>query len=192
MRVLLVPSADIAPLNSLEGTWTLLRCQKALELLETGEYGLLVLSGGICQPPEFQTQPAAEIMADWFRAQGVDSTLIVAEGESRDTYENIFCSLHALQIPRDLLELSVVSNWQHTLRFAVTGWRACKIRIKRIPLHHPVPVSYWFMEWGLLAYHVYDRSGSKRIACRNRLKRTFDGGVPDGRLRRRFDRLMPA
>ncbi len=174
MRILLVPSGGIAPRNRVEGTTTLPRLEKAAELLRSGAYDVLLLSGGQCHAPEVETQPAALTMAAWFAEQGADGVVTILEDESRDTYENISCSLARLQLQPGVHEITVVSHWQHTLRFMITFWLAYGLRIKCVPLHYPIPLTSLVAGWGLILYHLYDRYGTKYVARSYRAGRTKD------------------
>ncbi len=171
MHVLLVPSADIEPVNKL-GKRTLLRLQRAAELLQSGEYDCLILSGGQCHGPEVETQSAAVTMELWLAEQKITVPVLVIEGDSRDTYENISCSLKRLADYPDGHQITVVSQWQHTWRFALTFLLAHGIWIKRVGLHYPLPLHDIVMEWLGILYHLYDWHGTKRLAKANRAKRT--------------------
>ncbi len=183
MRVLLVPSADIAPINNLKGTKTLLRCQKAVELLKTGDYDILVLSGGQCHPWHIETQPAAMTMAQWFAKQGVSVNTIICECKSLDTYKSVMCTIDQLKIHGLRHEITVVSQWQHAIRFAITFLLGYGIRIKRAPLHYPMSLKDSVKEWLFILYHLYDRRGTKLLARKNRIARTYDEQSPGGNLR---------
>lgn len=176
MNVLLVPSAEIAPLDQLSGTRTLIRCENALIAWNSGKYDLLLVCGGKTHSPEFESRPAAVTMAEWFLDHGISAADIVIEDQSLDTYQNIEYSLRILTGLPGKHTITVISQWQHTLRFVITGLLAHTIWIRRIGLHYPEPNGFMLKSWVLLLYHFYDWKGTKAPAIANRDQRRKAAG----------------
>ncbi len=169
--VLFVPSGGIVPLNQLAPD-TLHRCQKALELWRTNQSDKILVAGGICHSPEIQTVSAAELMKKWFTERGVDEKSIIVEPESLHTYDNIRLGLEKLKAAQiENPEITVVTQWQHTIRCWLTFKLGYGINVKRHPLHYPVPSNVWWREWAFIAYHALDWKGTGFFAKRMWLRR---------------------
>ncbi|HRY36281.1 MAG TPA: YdcF family protein [Candidatus Magasanikbacteria bacterium] len=87
-RVIFVPAEQIEKENRLS-VRTTMRLERALALFKTGEYDLIILSGGIFNPLEVQTVSAARLMKTWLLQKEVKRECIITENHSLDTYENI-------------------------------------------------------------------------------------------------------
>lgn len=174
-RVLFVPSCGVTEHNVLTPTDTLLRCEEGLKLWRSGDYDYILVTGGLFNPKHVQSIPAGMLMRGWFIARGVDPNKVIEETRSLDTFENIKFGLEELRkrgIPdRDI---TVVTQWQHAWRFAITFRRAYGIKVKRVPLEYAMSWKSWLIEFVLIAYHAYDRYGTKHVAQKNRDDRRKD------------------
>lgn len=176
-RYLFIPSCEVQPINSLTHTTTLRRLQHGLQMWRRGDYDKIVVMGGIYLPPEVQTRPSGELMKEWLVQQGVDAASIIDENGSRDTYENIALALHGISDDRRP-NITVVSHWQHTLRFLVTFWLAHRIRVGIEPMFYWVDAKTFVLEWVILLIHLFDRYGKGKIVSKNRAARTFPRPQP--------------
>ena len=179
VKVLLCPAELLTPMDQLSSN-TRRRCEAALALWQTGEYELMLLTGGRFLPQSVQTQPAAEVMAEWFKRRGVAVDQIVVEHGSVDTYENIRLgmqrinsALTARHIFPISVEFTVCTQYQHCLRFLITFWLAHGIHIKTHAVRQPeMSWKDWCVEWlVLIPYHLYDWNGTGWVAETNRKKR---------------------
>lgn len=173
MRYLFIPSCEVAPQDSLRGTTTEYRLQRGLELWRTGTFDRIVVMGGVYLPSWRQTRPSAELMYEWLVEHGVHSMYIIVEARSRDTYENISLALELLPLHDPHLEITVVSHWQHTLRIAVTFWRAHRLKVRIIPLWYWVSFKTFCVEWVGLFVHLFDKTGTSWFSRYNKRSRTF-------------------
>jgi len=96
-KILMVPACEISEKDKISNTETESRCVSALIKWQTGRYTKLLLCGGIFLPPHLQTRPAADLMAEWFRREGVTSKDILIDDLSRDSFENAFFGLKKLE-----------------------------------------------------------------------------------------------
>lgn len=167
MKILMIPAELVDPVDKLSAN-TLRRCQAGLEAWVGGDYEMILLSGGIFLPRDRQTKPAAETMKEWFVSRGVDPEVILVEGDSLDTYENVRFNA---SLTRD--QITVLTQYQHAIRFLLTFYLALGVRIKVIPIRQPA-MSWkdWFMEWlVLIPYHLIDWKGTLFLARYNRRSR---------------------
>jgi len=172
MRYLFVPSCEVAPKNSLVGTMTEKRLMRALSLWQRGKYDAIVVMGGIYLPSDVQTIASSILMRSWLNAQGVPATKILCEELSRDTYENIAGALRLVERDHDQ-HFTVVTHWQHALRFWVTFRLAHQRKVQLAPMWYWVGFKNFCLEWAMLLVHVFDPKGTGRIATANREKRTY-------------------
>lgn len=180
-RIIFVPGADVFTLNQLAGTATEIRLIGALELWHEGGYDYFLVSGGLCESKEVQTIPIGELMKSWLTTRGISEDKIIVESEALDTYENISEGMNALTdegINPYHTEITVVSQWQHALRIALTCFLAHGLRVKRHGLHYREPISRLIMEWIMLVYHLLDREGKGKHARRNRAARRARSVAP--------------
>ena len=171
VKILFVPAELINPKNVLSDN-TLCRCRAALKLWQSGDFDLLLLTGGLFLEPERQTRPASEIMRDWFVENGVSQDWIRTERQSLDTYQNVSLSLQELQDVH-IESITVVTQYQHALRFLATFFLAHGQRIRVNMIRQPA-MSWkdWFMEWLVLVpYHLIDWRGTLWLATWNRQQR---------------------
>lgn len=173
MKYLLIPSCEVLPLDSLENTQTLERLQAGLLEWEKNAYDFIIVSGGIYLPPEIQTIPCAILMRNWLVENNVSEENIICETSSRDTYENIECSMKLI-LDDKYSKITVVSHWQHCLRFKTTFWRKYKKRIYVIPMWNMLSLKGFILEWIFLAIHIVDKNGTSRFVAKVRNDRTFD------------------
>lgn len=178
MRVLLVPSGGIAPVDSLEGTSTLHRCEGALVLLQTSQFDVLVLSGGQCHGPSIETQSAADTMEGWFESHLVVAPIMLIERWARDTYENISRTVELLRTVPGKHDITVVTHWQHSIRFQITFWLAHRIWVRTKPLHYTIAWKEWVWGWVYVLYHLYDWKGTKHFARAGREGRLYGSPQP--------------
>lgn len=158
--VLMIPACE----PEVEGTQTEKRLIEGLKIWEKGCFDRILVCGG--RYTSRQTRPAARLMGEWLKERGVPAERIIYEGNSRDTFENVFFSLKVLPLSADVY---VVSHWQHAIRIWMCFRKHGK-QVKTFPLSRPFVI---FKEFLFLAYHVYDPYGNKPIARKNRRKRTF-------------------
>ncbi len=177
MRVLLVPSGDIAPVNSLKGTRTLTRCQKACAVLLKSQFDILVLSGGQCHNHATETQPSAITMEKWFAKQGIPLPFCVLEKRALDTYQNVAHSLEALKKYPGPHDITIVSHWLHAFRFQLIFRWAHNVKIRRASVYYWLPLRDIGFGLGMFFYHIYDRYGLKSIAVKNREAREVLSGA---------------
>ena len=74
--------------GQLELTDAVDRISQAAILLRTGKARVALLSGGIVFPRAGDPPSEAEVLAAWFREQGIEPDRLVLEGRSRNTREN--------------------------------------------------------------------------------------------------------
>jgi len=170
-KYLMIPSNEVFSLNQLRGTFTEKRLKRGFKIWKKGGYDKIIVSGGIFLPPHIQTVAAGLLMEDWLRTQRVWSENVLVEDKSRDTYENI--SLSLALIKEEKPEITVVTHWQHALRFWVTFRRAHNVKVKIHPMFYWVDLKTFVMEWFILLVHLFDRDGTGKIATKNRLDRTY-------------------
>lgn len=172
-KILLVPMGRIIPTNGIKGTNTELRCLAALTLWQANEYKLLITTGAICHRSEIQTKPGADILADWFIAQGVGREFITRT-YSHDTYEDVTGALQILKtaIWLDNPLVTVVSGRAHCERFLVTSENYGH-QFDIYPLDYPISRLEQILERLLLRYHRWDKKGTGLLARWNRARRTY-------------------
>ncbi len=172
MRYLLIPSCEVAPVDQLDGTETERRLNAGLAMWKRGQFEMIIVSGGVYMPPEIQTRPSGTLMKEWLVRCGVKEHLIIAETRSRDTYENISGVMDALWGKRTGT-ITVISQWQHALRFWITFHRAHGVAVEIIPLRYHVGLKRFLMEWLLILIHVFDKTGTSWLVRKNKQDRTF-------------------
>ncbi len=171
-RILMVPSWQLVPRDRLSPRDTQIVCQAALELWQTGLFDLLLLTGGLFLPSYIQSKPSSELMKNWFVAQGVESTRIVTETRSLDTFENIAYSLTELRrLGISHPDITVCTQWQHAVRIRHTFKRAHGIEIQIYTLNFDLPPLEHARQWLYIAYHCYDTRGDKWLARTVRRRR---------------------
>lgn len=90
------------------------RCQAAVALYRDGAPCPVFLAGG--KPdPQIKGAPCAELMRDWMLAQGVASSDIVVENQSRTTHENAV-EVQRLLAARGIQRVVLVTHAWHMLR----------------------------------------------------------------------------
>ena len=193
--VLMVPSLQIVAIDVLSPKDTLIVCEEALKLWQTGDYEILLTSAGLFLPPEKQTRPAATLMAEWFIERGVPAERIIAEAHSLDTYENLSLSLATLEERGIDADITVCTHWTQAERIRHT-FKVAHARIVHVHgISFPFSAAEWIYQWACIAYHYMDRDGSGWLARRIRFKRDLQTRAPkDGALRTPrenswFDRL---
>lgn len=188
MKLLFVPSCDIKPINRLEGTYTLKRLEKAIQLWRTGQYDGMILSGGTVSPESIQTKPHADIMKEWVLQQeaGPSDEQIIVENCSLDTYENARFSQQAVtnwlavrnassyqKIATSSIKLTVVTEKNHGRRFLITfrrglGWGNVTV----VPADYTLSFAGLLLEWALRLMHLIDPVGKGPLARLNQKMRT--------------------
>lgn len=171
MRYLLIPACEVKKKNSLAGTTTKKRLKKGVVLWKKGVYDAIIVTGGIYLPPQIQTIPSGNLMKEWLREKGISSESIICENRSRDTYENIQGTLSLIAEDRDP-QLTVVTHWQHALRFWVTFRLAFGVKICIKPMYYRIGWKNFLLEWPMLFCHLVDKKGTGFIARSNREKRS--------------------
>jgi len=173
LKILLVPAEAIDPLNQLSAN-TLRRCEAALEVWRTGQFDRILVTGGMFLDQKRQTIPAATIMWDWFTKHGVRDNQILVEPGSLDTYQNIDFGLRLLREEGCAdAQITVITQYQHALRFAITFFLAHQRRINLIMIRQPAMLwKEWLMEWlVIIPYHLIDWRGTLWLARHNRAQR---------------------
>lgn len=171
MRYLLIPAQEVSPCDLLQGTKTELRLIEGLRLWGSGKFDAIIVCGGVYLPQETQTTPAARIMKEWLVSHGVPAENTMAEERSRDTYENISYALE--MIGGKASQITVVTHWQHALRFRLTFRLAHKMKVRTEPMYYWTGFKSFALEWAILLVHLFDPSGTGRIARWNRKSRTY-------------------
>ncbi|MDP3996373.1 MAG: YdcF family protein [bacterium] len=173
MKYLLIPSCEVARRDKLSGTTTERRLKRGISLWKSGGFDRIIVSGGICFPPDVQTLSMAFLMFSWLKERGISGEVILCEGMSKDTFENIAFSLAFIESDRDA-EITIVTHWQHALRFWATlrfGYRDCVASV--IPMWYWVNLKDFTLEWAMLLVHLLDPRGKCFIAQWNRRRRSF-------------------
>ncbi|MDD5217882.1 MAG: YdcF family protein [Candidatus Omnitrophica bacterium] len=174
-KILLIPSCGIQPVDFPSPQDTLIRLRQGLKLWRMAAYDTILVTGGIFHPHWIQTRPAAHIMRDWLINQGVPEDYILTEDKSVDTFENVNNSVGVLmEADAWPAEITVVTQWQHALRFATTFLYGHGVWIKTFGLHYPVSLTTSLNECLFIAYHLLDPTGKGRLAARNRESRRQD------------------
>lgn len=166
MRVLLVPSGWDSPL--LDGSDTRRRCDGALRQWQSGKYDVVICCGGKFRPKSEMGESAAELMKKYLRTRGVPNRVILVEDRSVDTYENCTFALRVLKkTHREIETLTIVSQWQHTLRLQLTFFLA------HARIVHGVYLPSWPLpaEVARLLYHLFDWRGTGTVARSNKRAR---------------------
>ena len=171
MRYLFIPSCEVATKDTLTGTTTEKRLIRGLALWQRGGFDAIIVTGGIYLPPEQQTIPSGILMEHWLMENGVPGKAIICEDRSRDTFENISGAL-ALVANDPAPKFTVVTHWQHALRFWVTFRLAYRRKIAFVPMRYWIGLTGFVLEWAFLLVHIIDPRGTGRIATRNREMRT--------------------
>jgi hypothetical protein len=172
MKFLFIPSCEVAAQNTLDGTTTEKRLVAGINLWNKGGFDKIIVTGGIYLPPNLQTIPSGELMRDWLINQGVPAEKIVCENKSRDTYENISEALKLVADDHNPA-FTVITHWQHALRFWITFRPTDKYKVKIIPLWYWYGIKTFVLEWFILLVHLFDKKGTGWIATKNRQARTF-------------------
>ena len=171
MKIILVPAGGISAINKLSSD-TLTRCKAALKLWQKGGFDKILLSGGIFLPPSIQTKPAALLMKQWLKNAGINEKYLLLEEQSRDTFENVKLSLDILNKTSNDWQITIITHWQHAIRFWITFSLGYGIKIKIHPLFYKLPLQAMFKEFLSIIYHIYDPQGVKKIPRLNREKRS--------------------
>lgn len=171
-QILMVPSWQIVPRDRLSPRDTQIVCRAALQLWNTGQYDLLLLTGGVFLPPRIQIRPSAELMKDWFMSQGMESSRIVTETRSLDTFENIAFALAELRrLGVVHPDITVCTQWLHAARIRHTFQRAHGISIRVHAIRFDMPWHDLAWQWFCAAYHWYDPAGTGWLARTIRRRR---------------------
>jgi uncharacterized SAM-binding protein YcdF (DUF218 family) len=109
------------------------RILTALDLLRSGQARTVLLTGGVVFPHPGEA-PEAEVLARWFRDQGIAADRIVVEAASRNTHENATLSAPILAAHGWNRLLLVTSAW-HAPR-ALGCFRAVGLHPDLLPVDH--------------------------------------------------------
>lgn len=151
MKFLLVPACDISPKDSLEDTKTLARLKKGLSLWKDKDFDYIVVTGGVFS--KNQTKSAALAMSGWLIKKSVSTEKILVENYSLDTFHNVEFSMEIIRKFDADPAITVVSHWQHCLRFKVTFYKRFYIKIKIAPIWD-FDLKTFFQEWAYLLIHL--------------------------------------
>lgn len=151
-----------------------------MELWRTGQFDLMVLSGGIVAPRYIQTRPHAHTMKEWVINQpgAPDNEQILIDEMSRDSYENTYFSYDRIKtagynpIIQDIT-LTIVSEIHHARRLRITfqkgiGWQSINIA----PVNYKLSFGMCLLEYALYIMHAVDPEGIGPLAKLNRWLRT--------------------
>lgn len=174
VRILVIPSCEVAPIDVLRGTETWRRLEHGLGYWNTGDFDLIAVTGGLYLPANVQQTPSGILMARCLERAGVPQQKLLVETGSRDTFENVSGLLQLCkQDPRtkdQVLVFTVVTHWQHAWRLWLT-FRAWGHRVALHGLRYPIGPRFW-MEWLFLLVHILDPRGTGWLASKNRRDRT--------------------
>ncbi len=178
IEVLFIPSCGIEPTDKLSPQDTLIRLFHGLCLWESGDYKMILVTGGFSYSPFVQTKPASHIMRDWLIGRGVNPDCILVEDQSVDTFESIKFGLQTLRqrMTIELLgeqvklpvDITVVTHRQHARRYWVSFKLGYGINVRLANLDYQVPSMVALEEWLCLAYHLLDPKGKGPLARNNR------------------------
>ncbi|MFH1047067.1 MAG: YdcF family protein [Patescibacteria group bacterium] len=175
MQILFIPSEGIDAVDRLSRN-TRERCDAGLHLWRTGRYDRILVTGGRFLNPDVQKTAAATLMRDYLASRGITEGSIVTEDQSLDTYENISLGMAALKCAGAGGDITVVTQYQHALRFMITFLRRYGTLIRVHPIRHRTfSWRHWLLEWFVFVpYHLIDRDGNMPFARKNREKRRRD------------------
>lgn len=176
-RYLFIPSCEVDSVDQLEGTQTEIRLKRGLELWAETDYNFIIVAGGLYLPRHRQTRPSGVLMKEWLMRRGVPQDQIICEQQSHDTYENIYGAMRFI-VRDEEKRITVVTHWQHALRFWVTFRRALNMNVRIIPIFYWAGLKTFIMEWPMLLVHVFDRDGTSKISKLNREQRRLDALKP--------------
>ena len=160
VHILLLPAECIDPVDRICER-TIKRCLKALELWRTGNYDYILITGGIFLPPNVQTEPASYLIKKYLAGK-VDSSHIIIEEKSRTTFENAGFGLNELSLRCiEDFDLTVVTQWQHALRFGLT-FMAYGHKIRSEKVKYRLKPSEWLREWAYILIHLVDPLGRSK------------------------------
>jgi uncharacterized SAM-binding protein YcdF (DUF218 family) len=123
------------------------RLDKALSLAQLYPQSLVVVSGG----KDFgQTLSEAQVMGDYLRKRGLETSRIVQEEASTSTHENLLFS-HSLLVQRRLSKhlCIIVTSDFHTLRASLIARRAGLTEVRTAGASTPLYLRYnaWLREY---------------------------------------------
>ncbi|MBI4032167.1 YdcF family protein [Candidatus Berkelbacteria bacterium] len=162
VRVLLVASSEINAVDVLDGTVTKRRLSRALKLWRTDRSQYFLLTGGICQSPAYQRQPAALLMTEWLLDRGVPIDRLLIEPAACDSVENVRNAIRILApvLGRFSVRVTIVSEWLHAMRLR-RHWRhfdqLATLRIE--PVEHPRTLWQRGIGWVQLVAAYLDPGG---------------------------------
>lgn len=156
MRVLLIPACSVIA-HLLE------RLEKGLWLWRTGEYDVMVLTGGKGKYPNEIAHTYNNRMRDWTMSQQGHPTeaQLIIENQSCDTYSNIALSLERIRERGSITSITVVTQWQHGVRFRLTFKKAYGIHeVKVHNTEYKLPLFSWLLEWFYIFAYFIDPKGA--------------------------------
>jgi len=157
----MVPLGSVEPINKLSEKDTMVRMREALKRWQEGGWDYLLVTGGAFTSKKIMTIPGSRVMAQWFLAKAVPSDRLIVEDQSRDTYQNVEFSLATVKacgFSPDQVEITVVTHWQHAIRFWLT-FRSYGISANLIKLHYPVGIIGSIREYVYISLHALDPKG---------------------------------
>jgi hypothetical protein len=169
---LFIPSCEVNAVDQLRGTETETRLVRGLEEWRASPYDKIVVMGGIYLPPTVQRTASAFLMRDWLIERGVPIHDIIPEDSSRDTFENIDFALAIIEADIDT-DITVVSEWQHVLRFWVTMTKDYLIVPRLIGVWKDKGVLEILKEVGFLTVHILSFRGYDPLSWWGRRGRTY-------------------
>lgn len=122
--------------------------------------------------PQVQTVPAGILMKEWLINHGIDESKIIVEKHSLDSFENVKFGLKELErcgIKNP--KITVVSQWQHALRFKICFYLGYNFKVKLYPMRYQISLKEFIQEFLGIIYCLYDPTGHKSIAKKIREKR---------------------
>lgn len=161
-NVLAVFGWPLLPVDRLDPTTSERAVARAVGLMRgSSRYDLALFSGGIFLPPAVQTRPWGEIARDAAVAAGTDPHQTLVETASLDTYDNIRYSLGVLEKAGiRYFSLTVCTHRIHGRRVRHTAKVLYGMNIRIEPVEMPLTPGERIWQWGCVAYHYWDKSGS--------------------------------
>ncbi len=181
-----VPAEQVETQDKLSAR-TIARLEKALQIHRKGEHVFFVVSGGIFNPPEIQTQPAGKLMKEWLIAQGINQDLVLVEDRSLDTYENIERSMALIgtkiwmkHFPFQYQGVTYVTPCEGKVVIVSDHWHLK--RFKRLMVCSKIPITFEESRYKLgflgivkeivfLVITYFDPEGEGYLNCFNRERR---------------------
>lgn len=171
-QIIFIPGGQIIANNTV-GERLLPRLHMGLQLWKDTPYKLILVTGGITQPPNIQDESEASIMKKWLKEHGVPDKKIIEEGYAFDTFENARFGLTLLKRNHiEAITIDIVSEHLHTFRVTLSlrafGFKG---KIRRVPISISMNWKQLLTEGIAIIYYILDRKGTWWIAENKRAQR---------------------